>query len=107
MDPIPAEDLEEMDLDEQMNEDESDDNDDDGQDGTEDDDREDGDGDEQNKEIFIPGKHKLAEGEQLVRDERYDSFVMTHNNSFSVHIFCITSSRLVPPVFHSTFCPTI
>ena len=63
MEHIPKEDLDEMDLDEQMNSDQEEDE----------DERDEETEEEENgqKEIFIPGKHKLEEGEELVRDERF------------------------------------
>ena len=63
MEHIPKEDLDEMDLDEQMNSDQEEEEDEDVE--TE----EEPEGEQ--KETFIPGKHKLEEGEELVRDERY------------------------------------
>ena len=65
MEHIPKEDLDEMDLDEQMN---SDQEDVEAEDDVETEEEPEG----EQKEIFIPGKHKLEEGEELVRDERYN-----------------------------------
>lgn len=62
MDPIPQSDLQEMDLDEAMEEEDSEE-----EEEQEEEDKENE--DDREKEVFIPGKHKLAEGEQLVRDE--------------------------------------
>ena len=63
MDPIPQSDLQEMDLDEAMEEEDSEEE-------EEQEEEDKGNEDDREKEVFIPGKHKLAEGEQLVRDER-------------------------------------
>ena len=74
MEHIPKEDLDEMDLDEQMNSDQEEE-----EDEPEDETEEEQEGEK--KEIFIPGKHKLEDGEELVRDERlvvgYKIFFLT------------------------------
>lgn len=70
MDEIAPEDLQEMDLEEQLNSDIEDDEEDSDQE------TEDEEFNEKNTEAFIPGKHKLEKGEELVRD--VSAYTMYH-----------------------------
>ena len=95
MEHIPKEDLDEMDLDEQMNSDQEEDD----EEGSE---TEEEGTDDREKEIFIPGKHKLEEGEELVRDERFVHFMGTYWYFFVlVLIHFIMNFKLDRHAYHS------
>ena len=94
MEQIPKEDLDNMDMDEVMSDNESE------EDGDENEEEE----DDEKKEMFIPGKHELAQGEELVRDERFNMLLANSNiYQISVHILFIMNFKLARRVYRLIF----